>query len=61
MGRCCQRTQTSSYETNKFWGLTYSRVTIVNGTVLHTRRLRREWIVNVLTRKKNGNDVMWWR
>lgn len=46
-----QRVQTSSFKMNKFWGI-YGMVIIFNDTVLDTRKLLREYNLNVLITKK---------
>lgn len=46
-----QRVQTSSFKMNKFWGI-YGVVIIFNDTVLDTRKLLREYNLNVLITKK---------
>lgn len=46
-----QRVQTSSFKMNKFWGIC-GMVIIFNDTVLDTRKLLREYNLNVLITKK---------
>lgn len=53
MGEQSQKVDTSSYKVNKSQDVMYSVVNIVNNTVLHIRKLLREYMLNVLITHNN--------